>query len=519
MGVKLGPVLSFRGLSASTWNVGALVVVESSDPAPLMIATSFQGGAEYRPTAKLLNRYPASGPEFDAWRFDLGISLTRDEQQIAYSVNGQGGFSFWVPARGQIPTSAYASCNGFSHWRLLNRTPDPQALWRHLRAKHVDRPFHLLMMGGAQVYADSMWETVPELRDWAALPLHERRTRKFNQILTRQLDRFYAELYPSRWSQAEVRTAFASIPTIMMWDDHDIFEGWGSHDEQIESCEVFLGIFRMASRYFALYQQQLAPGEKHPMAIRESPGYSLGFHLGPLNVLTLDMRSERASQQVLSFASWKSIFDWLERVPAREGGGPTHLFILANTPVVYPDASFIGTTQGSPTKYRQPEDDLPAYWASEPHKEERLRLIHRLLDFSRGKRCRVTLLCGDLHAPAIATVRSTRPDADPRAQSFNQLNSSGIVHPPPASSVHFCLDQLIAKRVEDSEITSEMTCLPGSRHCYIGARNWLSLEPDFHNRVWTHWNVEGAKYALTKVIHPIGFVMPSALERTTKQPS
>ncbi|HPE71554.1 MAG TPA: hypothetical protein PK018_05160 [Candidatus Competibacter sp.] len=40
----------------------------------------------------------------------------------------------------------------------------------------------------------------------------------------------------------------ASIPSIAMWDDHDIFDGWGSYDEERQNCPVYQGIYPIARR-------------------------------------------------------------------------------------------------------------------------------------------------------------------------------------------------------------------------------------------------------------------------------
>ena len=42
--------------------------------------------------------------------------------------------------------------------RLLNNTKDANRLWRQVAEKHEARPYHLLMMGGDQLYCDSMWD-------------------------------------------------------------------------------------------------------------------------------------------------------------------------------------------------------------------------------------------------------------------------------------------------------------------------------------------------------------------------
>ena len=120
-----------------------------------------------------------------------------------------------------------------------------------------------------------------------------------------------------------------------------------------------------------------------------------------------------------------------------------------------------------------------------PHRQERLRLVHRLLAFADAKN-RVTVLSGDVHVAALGIIESTRSTADdPSTQVINQLTSSGIVHPPPAGVVLFFLETVTGKKMElDRDLYSEMLEFPGTHHQYIGARNWLSIEPDDSGRIW-----------------------------------
>src|SRR3546814_17317784 len=82
-----------------------------------------------------------------------------------------------------------------------------------------------MLMGGDQVYADSMWETVPSMQAWAGLEFDEGNKAEATDEMIGELERFYFDLYVSRWSQPEVRPMLASIPSIMMWDDHDLIDG------------------------------------------------------------------------------------------------------------------------------------------------------------------------------------------------------------------------------------------------------------------------------------------------------
>jgi hypothetical protein len=43
----------------------------------------------------------------------------------------------------------------------------------------------------------------------------------------------------------------------MTWDDHDIFDGWGSYPAYLQHSVVFQGIFQLAMRWYCVFQQHL----------------------------------------------------------------------------------------------------------------------------------------------------------------------------------------------------------------------------------------------------------------------
>jgi hypothetical protein len=45
-------------------------------------------------------------------------------------------------------------------------------------------------MRGDQVYADPLWETIPELREWNKLPVNEAQQAEFTESLRAEVDAF-----------------------------------------------------------------------------------------------------------------------------------------------------------------------------------------------------------------------------------------------------------------------------------------------------------------------------------------
>ncbi|HEX6899107.1 MAG TPA: alkaline phosphatase D family protein [Thermoanaerobaculia bacterium] len=494
MAIVLGPVLGFRGGNEAVWQVGALVVTDGGEPSRLQS----QGKA-------VAGKQLAEHKGRTVWRFDFEVQRGEEDTPVLYEVEGKS-FAFTVPAAGRTPRMAYTSCNGFSSLKLLKSIADKYALWKIMAQRHAAAPFHLLLMGGDQVYADEMWETVEPLKRWNELPADKGNKAPFSAAMAAKVRDFYFDLYCRRWSQPELRDMLASVPTLMMWDDHDIFDGWGSYPPERQTCPVFDGIFALAREHFRLFQRQEDAGSLAAAALFPERGFTVGHRLGDLALLTLDMRSERTGEQVLSRDHWNAIYAWMDGLTGKSQC--RHLVVMTSIPVLYPGFDMIEQALGILPGQQEIEDDLRDHWRSRPHKEERLRLLHRLLAFSEREKTRVTLVSGDVHVAALGILESTR-SRDGNANVINQLIASGIVHPGPPGLLLFALEKLFSPVEEiDRGITAEMACMPGTRRRFLGGRNWLSLCPDppphsDQGRLWAEWTVEGEDHPYTKVIHAV----------------
>lgn len=491
---EMGPVLSFQSEAPDrrSWNLSALVVSEAKPPSLKLIGA---GDA----VAEAEELWKVGG--LSAWRFKFAAFLSDAPSRFEYMMDADR-FEVALPAAGMPPRMVYASCNGFSSTKAMKSIDDKNALWKRVGAQHRKDPFHLLLMGGDQVYADSMWEVLPAMRSWAGLNFAEGNEVKASGSMIAALKKFYFDLYTSRWSQEEVRPMLASVPTMMMWDDHDIIDGWGSYPEPRQMSEVYQkAIWPAAKDAFRTFQQQLLPDEAASNAVAAAEGFSFGHIVGRIAFLGLDMRSKRSLTQVLSPAHWEAVYNWMDSMSEVD-----HLLILSSIPVVYPGFDTLERILGLWPGQDELEDDLADHWNSRPHKGERLRLIHRLLRLAEDEMVRPTLISGDVHVAALGYVESARGGAGSGAV-VNQLISSGIVHPSPPGAVVFALRHLFDNRDEiDLGIVGRMADFPGTQVRFIGKRNYMTIEPDKEPRdfrLWVNWWVEGEADSYVKVIHPL----------------
>jgi hypothetical protein len=131
------------------------------------------------------------------------------------------------------------------------------------------------------------------------------------------------------------------------------------------------------------------------------------------------------------------------------------------------------------------QDDLVDQWPSAAHWAEWQRLLQHLVEFSARTGARVTSVSGEIHLGALGLV--TRG-----ATEIYQLTSSGIVHPPPPSSVVQVLEWVGARITRLApDITVRLLPLPGLERRFLRARNWLALEIPADDGLIATWHSEG----------------------------
>lgn len=428
------------------------------------------------------------------WRMELSID-TSGADVIDYSLQQDGltlidqqgnqSWSFYVPSEKEKPKFAYASCNGFSDLTLMNTTDEPFRLWKTMASEHKREPFSLLFMGGDQVYADAIWTKISLLKSWNELDRKEKVKRRATKNMVKQIDRFYSELYVDRWNREPMASMLASIPSIMMWDDHDIFDGWGSYPEDIQTCDVYQAIFHSARKHFELLQVR-GKQNRSLMQLNTQPivhyGATLTFR--DYDILVLDNRSERSLSKVMGSEQWQSVSSYLAQNTS------PNLLILSAVPVVYRDFSFAeGAVDATPWE-EELTDDLKDHWRAKEHEGERSRLIMHLLESGNRRQGRSVILSGDVHVGALGVIRDRRSENN---RPVHQVVSSGIVHPAPSYMQWLGICAITNDRTEhldeNNQIITDMLRPFGSDK-YIRSRNFATLLEGNDNKLWVNWLTE-----------------------------
>ena len=441
------------------------------------------------------------------YRAEFEIKQSKKSKTITYNILNNNtnsnttdafnrdSWSFYVPSSTEKPKFAYASCNGFSSPDLLAKTDEPYLLWDKLIEQHGNEPFSILIMGGDQVYADELWSKVKELEEWSRLNMNDKIKRKATKAMIRNLDTFYESLYIKKWSDEQMSLCLASIPTVMMWDDHDIFDGWGSYPQELLDCDVYQNIFKTAKKYFEIFQ--IRSLKNQTLLTKDRTHFSFALKFRNYHILGLDNRTQRSIYQVMGNDQWKDLNTYLDENILND-----NLLVLSAVPVVYRDFSLTENLVDFTSWQEELTDDLKDHWRAKEHQGERMRLIMRLfMNIEKRKvskkNTRTVILSGDVHVGSLGVINDHK-----NQNKIHQVVSSGIVHTPPTYIEWLGITAVTNDNNEylneDKTIETSMLTPIGSAK-YLRVRNFVTLNEGSDEKLWINWicdNKDRPCYAL-----------------------
>ncbi|MFT3709221.1 MAG: alkaline phosphatase D family protein [Archangium sp.] len=493
----LGPLLYAESCAPDEWKFRVHLFI-SGKPDGLALTMKGATVSELQSIAKLAT----GNVKGSIVGWTVTLPRAEKEQTLSYTIKGLDEpltvKGVRVPKLGELPRFAFFSCNGVSDEKLWNQLDEPYACWSDLYERHEEDGLHLLVGGGDQLYCDSLFETNEHLREvfkhWSKA---DKRTQPVPAGFADEIAKQYVDLYVSRWSQeGGIVDALARIPSLFTWDDHDVFDGWGSH-ETLQSSPHYRTMFEAARRAFMAFQLGV-PDEKneHFLTRRDFVGGECDT-----TFLLLDGRSQRGTDEVLGSAQWRELDAQLDLIAKARANvvRPLHLVVVSSVPVI--NMSF-GRFDEAGSALAGLRDDLLDQWESRHHRGERARLLMTLLNAANDARCAVTILAGDIHVGSRSRVRSTNPrHAAANTQTvIEHVTSSAILHPAP-SALQFAGMRAISKKSADDFDPHVVTeNVPVGDDLYLRERNWLSGRFDTSNsgaaRLWLEFRAESGPISL-----------------------
>jgi hypothetical protein len=318
---------------------------------------------------------------------------------------------------------------------------DGHAVWADLPqiiSRESNKSVRFVLLVGDQAYADD-WET--QLLDE---PNADARLR------------LYLSAYRRFWSNIHYRRVMCALPAVMMWDDHDITDGWGSRvdsyvGETSEFKPEWKRLFESAFQAFSLMQ-----ASRNPPTLAPNPrdGLDFGFRIGPWGFVFMDLRTNRNLRQgrIITPDQLDRIRNWVEAnrremhtlfvassVVFSHGSPVVEDLTLKLWPYVMKFIAWIASKakwgEGLQTKFNKSlgdiSDDIKDSWGSKENAEQADLVLNYLfaLQNDRERPLGVVILSGDIHTSGYANIYSSNLIHVERS-SIPHITSSSVSYSP-----------------------------------------------------------------------------------------
>ena len=338
----------------------------------------------------------------------LDAGDSRPDEPFEVRVAGATRSGTFAPAPGSRAafTFAFGSCHQPFTDRLENGSVDRHpaaAIYPRIRELVDQRGAAFAMWLGDQVYSDAVAEA--SVREKLA---------EDPSVTDEALFETYRHLYRGFFNERGYRELAEALPAYLMWDDHDIFDGWGS---LIDHTPFDERVYRAAEKAFREYQHL-----RNPNASLTAPGpFGFSFWRGDVGFHVPDLRSERDfnARRVMGDAGWAQLDAFLDEATERDV--PT-IFIGASVPVVHASPALMTALERLKTSSGR---DVRDRWSVTNFANQRTQMVERLFAWQAGRpRRQVIVLSGDVHVGAAFNVRPRRGPG-----RFAQWTSSALSTP------------------------------------------------------------------------------------------
>ncbi|KAI8333014.1 hypothetical protein BD560DRAFT_378732 [Blakeslea trispora] len=480
--VVCGPLVRYIDINYNTriWR-GSILVVSTDHHAPpveiQLTDASRRLITTLQPQAEKLDTYRH---KYHFWRYEVRIQLIDGPQVATYSTSAnhwaERSFQYHLPSFYESMRFMFYSCNGFSDipQEVKDKFGEKTApLWQDVLDRHEVMPFHVLLGGGDQLYQDRLIKE-EFMKPWVIeKDPAKRMAMQLPDSMKDGFEEFFFWNYCKNFGFKEnpvVAKAFATIPSMNMWDDHDIIDGYGSYPAEMQNAECFQVLFANACRFYYLFQHhttvELAPQHGLFRGTLETCN-SIISTLGPdIGYVALDCRGERTKHDICKGPTYDSLFALLQtQMP------PTvkHLMIQTGVPLIYPRLTLFENLMDGAAGFNlatiagktgalgdvisgqlnvwngDPEllDDMNDHWTAGNHEVERKNFIERLQQYARERSIRVSFLGGDVHCCGAGKMYSKDMKEKEEGDPFFmvQIISSAIVNVPPPQALLTILNQ------------------------------------------------------------------------------
>ncbi len=419
-GFKRVPYSTLGELPASVKKITFNVPDYSKDSTHVVDVNGLESLTEYA--------YALCGEEGDQLRVLLGQdrrytfrTLPTTEQSLSF-----GYYSCHMPYKQSI--FGNTSIINMEMWECLNEVLE----------RHNKDDLRFLIAGGDQVYVDG----VDSLDIWKYLNKVMRKEKGKVYPSQEEMVSWYRDIYRGYWGFPSVRKVFSSFPTYMMWDDHELADGWGSFkldpknktdelDEifpqrkarKLKRADCFELLKRMGKAAFQVYNEYQ---HSHNPPTAKAGQYDYAVTHGSTATYFLDTRGyrdfNRSKNRILGSEQLKRFCDWLKALDPKK---TRYLFVASSVPMMHMRSVIVNADDSLLADMANLQDDLRDAWEHKSHNAERKILVKALFDAAQ-RGIKVSILSGDVHTSAVFRMVHKQSKA-----VIYQLTSSAITYNKP----------------------------------------------------------------------------------------
>lgn len=353
-----------------------------------------------------------------------------------------------LPAAGEGTVFGFWSCHDH-----ISSAGDAGA-WPHFAEQLHDARAQFVIGGGDQVYVDTnkqndfldIWTWLKDNKA-ALLAAYATGSNKYDEAgIELYLLNIYRWYYRVYWSVPALRHVFERYPQFMIWDDHEIMDGWGSLTWKERTAQIS-GFFeetdtktnrmlvdlmwKAACRAYNEYQHSHNPATPGDIRDPDNCQWDYSFRQGDCAFYVLDMRGhhdveknkgKKKEQQdgniILGQAQFDRLSAWLNGPEVAQAQA---LFVVSPVPVIHWIDGLVNFADLGESK-----DDFMDEWGHKTNWQERNQMLDTVFGRISATGKKLVFLSGDVHSASAFRLRHR---AYPAA-SVHQITSSAISRKP-----------------------------------------------------------------------------------------
>lgn len=237
------------------------------------------------------------------------------------------------------------------------------------------------------------------------------------------IDRCYRNFYSFKCFE-EIQS---SIPSISVWDDHEIRDGWGSHGDEYseetgEMSNYLKPYFNIAKSAYISHQLMLDPKSKELAdLVEDNKPLEQVYKIKGVPVFAFDLRSHRDihKDQAINEEQLNAFKEWCRNI---DNG--SEIIIITSIPFFYKPSFSLKLL----ARIFQPElkDDINDGWYSKYNEDQRNEIIQEVINL-RNRDIKPVILAGDAHLGGMSSVWYNAPDGQKKRLCY-ELIYSGLSH-------------------------------------------------------------------------------------------